>query len=391
MNGKIIYIATIGKNGEVGAVHVHNRAKLFFAAGYKTEVISECPYDNYKYVDDKYLTHHYLKPYKGSGKLRGLVWWEEQLLGLSTFVQIKRILQKEQPQYVVAYEISSIILIIRLKAYCQKRGIKLIVEVSEWMEVKDYKFPYQIIVGLKDFQRHHLDEKIGNIITISNYLFCNYSNRKCNKVTIPPLFDTLVHETEIKRHPHELCDAKIRLVFAGSIGNKDYLIPLIKTILKINKDKIQIAFDVIGPSKEDIAKMMNIQNMQNHGVFLMGMLSHEETIEIVKKADFSVLFRENRRYAKAGVSTKFCEAMRLGVPSICTKVGGTDIFVKDGENGFLIEDNTEENITQMLERLVRLNNEELYRLKINAYHSAFRYFSIDSHIESVKEFLDNCQ
>ena len=65
-----------------------------------------------------------------------------------------------------------------------------------------------------------------------------------------------------------------------------------------------------------------------------------DVLKIVKESDFSVLLRQNKRYAKAGVSTKFCEAMKLGVVGLCAQVNGTDLFVKNMTNGILIKDNS---------------------------------------------------
>lgn len=131
---------------------------------------------------------------------------------------------------------------------------------------------------------------------------------------------------------------QVRLVFAGTTDFKDYLEPLLRAIRKINNNDVKVIFDVIGPSADTIKNMIKCDNPVQYGINCHGRLSHENTLSIVKKADFSVLMRENKRYAKAGVSTKFVEAMSLAVPSICTAVGGTDAFVSDGVDGFLIKD-----------------------------------------------------
>ena len=112
-----------------------------------------------------------------------------------------------------------------------------------------------------------------------------------------------------------------------------------------------------------------------------------ETFEFVKKADFSVLMRENKRYAKAGVSTKFVEAMSLAVPSICTAVGGTDAFVSDGVDGFLIKDNSVYEILGKLELIVNMDSSEILQMKLNALNKAKHVFSEDQYFEVTKLFL----
>lgn len=114
---------------------------------------------------------------------------------------------------------------------------------------------------------------------------------------------------------------------------------------------------------------------------------YENTLSIVKKADFSVLMRENKRYAKAGVSTKFVEAMSLAVPSICTAVGGTDAFVRDGVDGFLIKDNSVYEILGKLELIVNMDSSEILQMKLNALNKAKHVFSEDQYFEVTKLFL----
>lgn len=51
------------------------------------------------------------------------------------------------------------------------------------------------------------------------------------------------------------------------------------------------------------------------------------------------------------------EAMASGLPIVATKVGGLPEIVKDGENGFLVEPKSPEQIAERV--LLFLNNDEL--------------------------------
>lgn len=160
-----------------------------------------------------------------------------------------------------------------------------------------------------------------------------------------------------------------------------------KAIRKINNNDVKVIFDVIGPSADTIKNMIKCDNPVQYGINCHGRLSHENTLSIVKKADFSVLMRENKRYAKAGVSTKFVEAMSLAVPSICTAVGGTDAFVRDGVDGFLIKDNSVYEILGKLELIVNMDSSEILQMKLNALNKAKHVFSEDQYFEVTKLFL----
>ena len=137
-------------------------------------------------------------------------------------------------------------------------------------------------------------------------------------------------------------------------------------------------------------KLINVHDLKRFGIFVHGRLNHEDVLRIVKNMDFSVLLRQNRRYAKAGVSTKFCEAMKLGVPSICTRVNGTDLFVKNNENGFLIKDNSIDTLVEMLNNILQMREEDILKMKKSAYKYAEEIFSKEKYIDNMARFLDNC-
>ena len=269
--------------------------------------------------------------------------------------------------------------------------MKIVIETTEWMEMsKERSLSANLIVLQKDLQKKYTDKRCKNILAISSFLESHYKAQDCNVISIPPTFPTLITSDEVKNVKDTRCNAKIRLVFAGSLSNKDYLIELIKAILIINKEKIRISFDVIGPSEADIINYLKTNELKTYGIFVHGRKSHEEVLKIVAEADFSILLRQNKRYAKAGVSTKFCEAMKLGVPSICTQVQGTDIFVDNMKNGILVKDNSVETLVKTLEKIINMDQRSLLEIKQNAYEFAKKEFSIDKYVESMREFLLRC-
>jgi glycosyltransferase involved in cell wall biosynthesis len=78
------------------------------------------------------------------------------------------------------------------------------------------------------------------------------------------------------------------------------------------------------------------------------------------------------------------------VPSICTKVGGTDLFVKDGENGFLVNSNSEQDLKEKLEYILQMSDEEILTMKKNAYMFAQQNFDISVYVDKMKKFLESC-
>lgn len=387
---KILYIGQIAIEGSASCTHVRNRARFFNNIGYEVYGLSECPKNECDKVEDtNFLKYVYMKPFHGKGKVRGAGWIADQFLGIHTYNEIIRALKFISPDIIILYELNSIVVEERIRAYCKKHNIRLIIEVTEWMEVENRKeIATRGIVWQKDIQKRYIDKRCGNIIAISEFLYEHYRNQGCNVIKLPPLVYDFADKDQIFRDRDVVKLHQVKLVFAGTTDFKDYLEPMLKAIRKINNNEIKIIFDVVGPSPDAIESMLECSSPTQYGINCYGRLSHENTLSIVRKADFSVLMRENKRYAKAGVSTKFVEAMSLAVPSICTAVGGTDAFVSDGVDGILIKDNSVHEVLDKLVQIVNMDSSKILQMKLNALNTAKQVFSEGQYYNVAKCFLE---
>ena len=387
---KILYVGQIAIEGSASCTHVRNRARFFNNIGYEVYGLSECPKNECDKVEDTdFLKYVYMKPFHGKGKVRGAGWIADQFLGIHTYNEIIRALKFISPDIIILYELNSIVVEERIRAYCEKHNIRLIIEVTEWMEVENRKeIATRGIVWQKDIQKRYIDKRCGNIIAISEFLYEHYRNQGCNVIRLPPLVYDFADKDQVFRDRDAVKLRQVKLVFAGTTDFKDYLEPMLKAIRKINNNEIKIIFDVVGPSPDAIERMLECSSPTQYGINCYGHLSHENTLSIVREADFSVLMRENKRYAKAGVSTKFVEAMSLAVPSICTAVGGTDAFVTDGVDGVLIKDNSVHEVLDKLVQITNMDSSKILQMKLNALNTAKQVFSEGQYYNVAKCFLE---
>lgn len=387
---KILYVGQIAIEGSASCTHVRNRARFFNNIGYEVYGLSECPKNECDKVEDTdFIKYVYMKPFHGKGKIRGAGWIADQFVGIHTYNEIIKTLEVISPDIIILYELNSIVVEERIRAYCERHNIRLIIEVTEWMEVENRKeIATRGIVWQKDIQKRYIDKRCGNIIAISEFLYEHYRNQGCNVIKLPPLVYDFVNKDQVFRDRDAVKLRQVKLVFAGTTDFKDYLEPMLKAIRKINDNEIKIIFDVVGPSPDAIERMLECSNPTRYGINCYGRLSHENTLSIVRKADFSVLMRENKRYAKAGVSTKFVEAMSLAVPSICTAVGGTDAFVSDGVDGVLIKDNSVHEVLDKLVQIVNMDSSKILQMKLNALNTAKQVFSEGQYYNVAKCFLE---
>lgn len=82
---------------------------------------------------------------------------------------------------------------------------------------------------------------------------------------------------------------------------------------------------------------------------LTGRISRVE--ELINMADIGILFT-NKQVHGEGISNSIAEYMALGKPVIVNDAGGTREIVRNGENGFLITDESNEEIATMIINLI---------------------------------------
>lgn len=386
----ITYIGNIGYPDTAPSVHVKNRGVFMSSCGHEVFVLCEAHPDGKRMSNTGGITYQYMNFYPGKGKFRGAYWNLDQVFGRFYYKESKKYISKIKPDVVILYEPNSILYILSMLRLSKKEGFKLVIEATEWRNPKDYTgFISKIINTEKDLQKKYVDKRVGNTIAISSYLYEHYIKQNCNTILLPPIFPNCKMREIISQRESD--SNVLKLVYAGAMSSKDYIDTLIKAIMKINKNDIRITFDIIGADENQVENLIKTNKLERFGIKCHGRLTHEKTLQIVENSDFSVLLRMDKQYAKAGVSTKFCEAMMRGVPSICTSVGGTDLFVEDGINGFLVEDNKEKTLEKILLRILSLPKEEIRNIKRNAIQTAKEMFLGEKYKQKFNEFIDKCK
>lgn len=336
-------------------------------------------------IDEK--TYSYL-PQQKKGKFFALMEIVELVTAYKAFKRVRSYCEAEKPYAIFLYN-ESYPLTKKLISFCKKKNIKLFADVTEWYERdKNKNFAEKFVVESTEKRITKLDHTLDGIIAISNYFEDYYKSKGANVVRIPPLME-IDKNLEITKHEYYDDKSVLNFVYAGSPGSKDILIPFLKALQTVNKDGIKARLDVVGIDEKYFDRFEDVdKNLKETGVVAHGRLSHEDTVEIVRKADFGILFRHNKRYAKAGFSTKLAECMSLGVPMICNKIGGCDLCIEHLKNGVLTETANEGELVTILKNLLEERSEEILEMKENAYEYANKNFNSAEHIDSVKSMME---
>lgn len=391
-SNKLFYIGRIGYPNNAPGLRVYNNACILNDIGYDVSVI--ClkreedtqlgaqlnPQIRYNFISNLETV--------SKGRMQSFKNLCNLVFGVKTYRQLRTLIDTEKPSVIILYN-DLLPLSVYLKKLCRKRGIKLVADVTEWYDndnlkqkAADYIVPF-----LTDKRIRYVDKMVGNIIAISPYLREFYLSKKCNVLFEPPVFEI---QKGLKIAKYNYSDKPvINFLYAGSAGNKDIIAPFVEALKSVNIGGVRIRLDILGLD-DDFFKLMdmNVSDFETYGIYNHGRVSHDEVKSFLYRADFSLLLRHNRRYAKAGFSTKLAESMAHGVAVFANRVGGAETILDNGIDGFAIDSTDKESIISNLDKLLSMSDDQIVEMRKNAYSKALELFDLDKYKQKFKQFLD---
>jgi len=122
---------------------------------------------------------------------------------------------------------------------------------------------------------------------------------------------------------------------------------IIRIIPKLKEKFGNVNFLILGEGEEkndliNLARKLSVED----DVCFLGKIEHKEMLNYYKSADVFVL---NTNYE--GLSHTLLEVMKAGTPIVTTNIGGNPEVVENGENGFLVEYNNEDQLLKACEAI----------------------------------------
>ena len=384
MRKKILYIGDVGQTFSAKFVHALGICGLLRDAGYDVKILC----DGHEAKEERRifndLEFSYTKQCISRTRLKSVENVIEWGYGFKLWNLFRKTAKDYKPDYVVLY---GYVIEKKMLRYCKKHQIPMIVERVDWFQRDDYSTDIEKLLFYSRAQKAILkwDKAVDGVISISPFFQKYYKEMGVNTIQIPPLFTEKIVDCPLDRKNKGV----LKLVYAGSLGGKkDSILPVIQVVHKINHNKKLVELSLVGLAEGEVAFASGVSDLQSAGIVCHGRVPHDRALEIVAEADFSFLLRENKRYAKAGFSTKFAESMLCGVPVICTKVGGADTVIESGKDGLLLADNTYETLEKTVEYLLEMKSDEILAMKCNAYRTAEKLFLSSNYLTDIKTFLD---
>lgn len=247
----------------------------------------------------------------------------------------------------------------RLLPWCRRNRVRLLFDAVEWYEPEHASgyltSPYQWNI---EWAMRRLLPRTDGVIAISKYLADYYRGRGVPVAIVPPTTSAIAAGDW---QP----DATLRLCYAGSPGShKDDLGTVLQAVARLADEGAAVRLDVAGPEPAHVAALLGLDSCAGIAwLHAHGMLLQAAVAQLVGKADFTVLVREDRRQSNAGFPTKFVESFASGTPVIANLTSDLGEHLRDGETGLACASNDVDSLAATLRRALALDVDAKRRMR----------------------------
>ena len=237
-----------------------------------------------------------------------------------------------------------------------------ITKITKFLEITNYILSNRIIVYSPSLIQEWNLEKYRDKICIAHEHFLDF-----DKLTIKKKFDE-----------------RDNLVgYIGRLSEEKGVLNFVKAIPEIIKARDDLEFLIGGDGqlRDEIEKYLAHKNL-NDKTELVGWIPHDKLPDYLNKLKLVLL----PSYTE-GLPNIMLEAMACGTPVLATPVGAIPDIIKDGETGFLMENNSQECIAENVIRVLEHSNLDI--IVKNARLLVEREFTYEAAVERYRKILEN--
>lgn len=171
--------------------------------------------------------------------------------------------------------------------------------------------------------------------------------------------------------------------YVGRLSEEKGILNFVESIPKVLKKNDNVKFLIVGDGNlsANIREYLN-KHTVNEKVEMIGWIPLEEIPDYLNELKLSVI----PSYTEVGPWTVL-EAIASGTPVLATSVGLIPDIVKDGETGFILEDNSPECIAKNIERVLSYPN--LDEIVENARKLIEREYTYEAAVERYRKILES--
>lgn len=392
---KIIYVGNFAfPHGNASGARVLGNGYLLRELGYEVIYVGLDPTINLSLKESEQYHdgfQYYNLPYP-----KGINGW---ISYKNKFKEVVSLIEKENIHAIISYGSPSISLFGNLiRKWCKRKNIFYLTDCVDWLSSSSGSLIHRMIKFLDDnYQKRILNSKADGVITISSYLSEYYKNKNCKTVIIPPLVNSERYENF---HLEKASTNKIQFIYVGmpfaTDGRavkentyKDRLDLVIEAFSKVSQ--FDFSFNIYGLTEVEylsvVSRHSGILKELSNKIFFNGKIKNTDAIVKIANADFTILFRDVNRMTSAGFPTKFVESISCGTPIITTKTSDLINYVSSGKNGFFVDMENQDLLTNQLIEILSLKKVEINTMKDSCRES--KLFSYHNYKEKMRTFMDS--
>lgn len=276
-----------------------------------------------------------------------------------------------------------------LKKYASKKNIRLFHDSVEWYSPSQFRLGiFSLSYIMKNLMNKYFIDKQIAVFAISKYLNNYYQSKGIQSTRIPIMLD--MNEISFEK---VINSEKLKLLYAGSPGKKDYLREIIEGLGRLQKAELQkVELQLLGVDKKQLTNVCQVPEISiekcGNSLIARGRVSRNEVMKQLEKTDFTVLLRSSvLRYAKAGFPTKVVESLATATPVICNLTSDLGDYLINGDNSLNVEDCTAEAFEITIRKALSLSFDEKQVMCFNARKTAEREFDIKIFKKQFNTFL----
>lgn len=216
----------------------------------------------------------------------------------------------------------------------------------------------------------------SQIIVVTTYLRDCAMQFNKNVVIIPPTINT--DKYLVKNYDH-----KVRRICVGWSGSKttSVYLRLLEGVLKQLSEKYEIKIKVIGDAAFKIPGLLNISASD---------WRLDSEVSDLQEIDIGLYPLPKTEWVLGKGGLKALQYMGIGIPVVCSRIGACTEFIKDEENGFLVDSQEEwlEKISQLIE-----NHDLRKKIGLAGRATVEKYYSLKAntakYLEVIKQTYNN--
>lgn len=200
-----------------------------------------------------------------------------------------------------------------------------------------------------------------------------------NKITIGREHFLNFNELKIKT---DYAERSNLVGYIGRLSEEKGILNFINAIPKILEKDKNIRFLIIGDGylKKEVKLYLKNKGLENK-VTLLEWIHHNDIPNYLNKLKLLVI----PSYTE-GLPNIMLEAMACGTPVLATSVGAITDIIKDKKTGFIINDNSEDNIAFMV--IYSLNYYKINEIIKKSYHLVKKEFFYDNALKNWEKILN---